>query len=60
MAIAAGTNKCESITKKKKKRHDKIVLIKKPKSNSIKVLIFNDLFDSIISNNEFALINNVI
>ena len=43
--------------KKKKKKHDKIVLLAKSKLNSIKVLISKALIDSVISHNEFVLIN---
>ena len=44
---------------KKKKEHDKIVLLAKSKSNSIEVLIFKTLINSNISHNQFLLINNV-
>ena len=44
--------KYKSIIKKKKKNHDKIVLLPKSKLNSIKVLISN------ISHDEFVIINN--
>ena len=39
-AIAAGIKKYKSIIKKKKKKHDKRVLLAKFKLNSIKVLTF--------------------
>ena len=45
---------------KKKKKHDKIVLLAKSKLNNIQVLIFKALIDSNISHDEFALINNVL
>ena len=38
-AITAGIKKCKSILKKKRKKHDKIELLAKPKLNSIEVLI---------------------
>ena len=38
-AIAAGTKKCKSMIKKKKKRHNKTVLVAKSKLNNIKMLI---------------------
>ena len=38
-AITAGIKKCKSIIKKKKKKHDKIILLTKSKLNSIEVLI---------------------
>ena len=53
----AGIKKCTSIIKKKKKNHDKIVLLAKSKSNSVEVLIFKALIDSSISQDKFALIN---
>ena len=59
-AIAAGIKKYKSIIKKKKKKHDKIVLLAKSKLNSIEVLISKALIDSNISHDEFVLINNVL
>ena len=59
-AIAAGIKKYKSIIKKKKKKHDKIVLLAKSKLNSIEVLIFTALIDSVISHDEPVLINNVL
>ena len=58
-AITAGIKKYKSIIKKKKKKHDKIVLLAKSKLNSIEVLISKALIDSVISHDEFVLINNV-
>ena len=46
--------------KKKKKKHEKIVLLAKSKLNSIEVLISKALIDSNISHNDFILINNVL
>ena len=43
-----------------KKKHDKIVLLAKSKLNRIKVLISKTLIDSVISHDEFVLINNVL
>ena len=59
-AIAAGIKKCKSIIKKKKKKHDEIVLLAKSKLNSIEVLISKALINSNISHDEFVLINNVL
>ena len=56
--IAAGIKKYKSIIKKKKKKHDKIVLLAKSKLNRMKVLISKALTDLNISHDEFALINN--
>ena len=58
--IAVGIKKGKSIIKKKKKRHDKIVLLAKSKLNRKEVLIFKALIDSNISRDEFLLINNVL
>ena len=43
----------------KKKKHDKIVLLVKFKSSNIEILISKALIDSVISHDEFVLINNV-
>ena len=60
-AIATGIEKYKSIIKKKKKeKYDKIVLLAKPKSNTINVLICNALIDSNTGNEELLLINNVL
>ena len=57
----AGIKKYKSINKKKrKKKHDKIVLLAKSKLNSMEVLISKSLIDSNISHDEFVLINNVL
>ena len=55
--ITPGIKKYKSVIKKKKK-HDKIVLL--PRSNSIEVLISKTLTDSNISHDELVLINNVL
>ena len=44
-AIAAGIKNYKSIIKKKKKKHDKIVLLGNSKLNSIEVLISKALID---------------
>ena len=59
-AITAGIKKYKSIIKKKKKKHDKIVLLAKSKLNSIVALISKALIDSNIGHYEFVLINNVL
>ena len=59
-AVTAGIKKYKSIIKKKKKKHDKVVLLAKSKLNRIEVLISKDLIDSNISNDDFILINNVL
>ena len=56
-AITAGIKKYQSIIKKKKTKHDKIVLLAKSKLNSIEVLISKVSIDSNISHDIFVLIN---
>ena len=58
--IVAGIKKCKSLIKKRKKKHDKIVLLAKSKLNSINLLISKALTNAIISHDEFVLINNVL
>ena len=58
--ITGGTKKYKSLIKKKEGKHDKIVLLGKSKLNSIEVFISKALIDSVISYNEFILINNVL
>ena len=56
----AGIKNYKSIIKKKKKKHDEIVLLTKSKLNSIKDLTSKALIHSSISHNEFVLTNNVL
>ena len=56
-AIAAGIKKCNSIIKKRKKKHDKIALLSKYNLNTIEVLISKALIDLVITHDKFALIN---
>ena len=58
--ITAEIIKYKSINMKKKKNHDKIVLLAKSKLNSIEVLIYKAIIDSNISHGKFVLINNVL
>ena len=58
--IIAGIKKYKPINKKKKKKHDKIVLLAKSKLNGIEVLIYKTLIDSNISQDEFISINNAL
>ena len=58
--IAAGIEKYKSIINKKKKKHDKIVLLAKSKLNSIEVLIYKVLIDSVMSHDKFVLMHNVL
>ena len=59
-AVTAGIQMYKSIVKKKKKKHDKMVLLAKTKLNSIKVLISKALIDSNISHDDYVVINNVL
>ena len=51
--ITARIKKCNSIIKKKKKKHEKIVLLAKSKLNSREVLISEVFIDSYISHDKF-------
>ena len=59
-AIATGIKKYKSIIKKKKNKHNKIVLLAKSKLNNIKVLFSNASIDSNKTHDDFVLINNVL
>ena len=59
-SITTGIKKYNSIIRKKKKKHDKIVLPAKSKLNSVEILIPKALIDSNISHDEFVLINTVL
>ena len=52
-AKTAGIRNYKLIINKKKKKHNKIVLLAKFKLNSIEVLISNALVGSVISRHEF-------
>ena len=52
--------KHKSIIKKKKKKHDKIILLGKSKLISIEVLISKSLINSVVTHDEFVLINKVL
>ena len=59
-AITAEIKKYNSIIKKKSKNHDRIVFLAKFKLNKIEVLLSKALIDSVISHDEFALLNDVL
>ena len=59
-AITAAIKKYKSIITKKKKKHEKIVLLAKTKLNRTEVLTSKASIDSNISHDEFVLINNVL
>ena len=50
----------KSIIKKKKKKHDEIVLVGKAKLSTIEVLIYKSLIDTYISHDKFVSVNNVL
>ena len=58
--IAVGIKRYHLITKKKKKKHDEIVLLAKSQLNRIEVLTSKALIQSNISYDEFVLICNVL
>ena len=57
-AITTGIKKYESIIKKKKKKHNEIVLLGKSKLNTIEDLIFKALNNSYISHDKFVSLNS--
>ena len=59
-AITAGIKKYKLTTNKKRKKHDKIVLLRKDQLNTNEVLISQALFDSYISHDKFVSVNNVL
>ena len=59
-AITAEIKKYKLIIKKKKKKHDKIVLLRKDKFNIIEVLISKALVNSYLNHDEFFSVNNVL
>ena len=52
-ALTVRVKKYKSIMKKKKKKHDKIVLLAKTKLNTIEVLVFKTLIDWYTNHYEF-------
>ena len=58
-AIIEGIKKYKTMTKKKKKKHDKTKLLGKDELNTIEVLISKVLIDSYVSHDEFVSVNNV-
>ena len=57
-AITAVIKKYESLIKEKKKKHDEIALLGKPKLNIIEVIIFKLLIDLYISHDELPSVTN--
>ena len=60
VAITSVIKKYEPIIMKKKKKHDKSVLLGKSKLRTINILISKALFDSYISQDEFVSVKNVL
>ena len=60
LKITAGIKKYKSITKEKKKKHDKIVLLRIAKLDVTEVLMSKTLIDSSIIHYEFVSVNNVL
>ena len=60
MQSLQGLKSISQIIKKKKKRHDKMVLLEKDKVNTIEVVISKVLIDSCINHDEFGSVNNVL
>ena len=56
-AITTEVKKYRSIVKKKKKKHEKIVLLGKNKLNAIEILISKVLIDSYISHDKSVSVN---
>ena len=59
-ATTTDIKKYKSVIKKKKRKHDKIVLLAKSKLNSAEVLISKALISSNIRHDEFVIINNML
>ena len=59
-AITAGIKNYHSIIMKRKMERDKSMSFEKPKSNSRELSVSKPLIGSVISNDEFVLINNVL
>ena len=59
-AVTVGIKKYKSIIKKKKKKHDKIVLLGKDKLNTVEVLISKAVMESYISHDQFFSVNDVL
>ena len=59
-AITTAIKKYKSIIKRKKIKHDKIVLLAKSELNSIEVNISKFLINSVISHDQFVLIYNIL
>ena len=59
-ATTVGVKKYKSIIKRKKKNHEKIILLEKDKLNTIEVLISKSLTDSYISHDELVSVKNIL
>ena len=59
-AVTVGIKKYKPIIKKKKKKHDKIVLLGKDKLNTIEVLISKAVMEAYISHDQFFSVNDMV
>ena len=59
-AVTVGIKKYKPIIKKKKKKHDKIVLLGKDKLNTIEVLISKAVMESYMSHDQFFSVNDML
>ena len=59
-AVTVGIKKYKPIIKKKKKKHDKIVLLGKDKLNTIEVLISKAVMEAYISHDQFFSVNDML
>ena len=56
--ITAGIKKCKLIIKKKREKHDKIVLLANTKLSTIEVMISKAFTDLYINHEDFVSVNN--
>ena len=59
-AITAGIKKFKSVIRKKKKKHNRIVLLGKSKLDTIEVLLSKALIDSYIKHDEFVSVDSML
>ena len=58
--ITSVIKRCKAIIKKKKNKHDKIILLAKTTLITVEIFVYKVLINSNISHDEFTLINNVL
>ena len=59
-AITSGIKKCKSIIRKKKKKHDRIVLLGRPKLDTFEILLLKALIDSFIRHDKFVSVDSML